>query len=97
MEPVPAKSELVQLCGCVVFFVVVPAKSELPPKLLVVRLAGCAVVSVFGSGGKIGSFFVVVGKFYYDRKEKVLFCCGGKVSLRPEKKFHLVCCGGKVL
>ncbi len=52
VEPVPAKSESVQLCGCVVFFVVVPAKSELPPKLLVVRLAGCAVVSVFGSGGK---------------------------------------------
>ncbi len=32
MEPVPAKSEPVQLCGCVGFFVVVPAKSELSPK-----------------------------------------------------------------
>jgi hypothetical protein len=32
VEPVPAKSEPVQLCGCVGFFVVVPAKSELPPK-----------------------------------------------------------------
>ncbi len=32
VEPVPAKSEPVQLCGCVVFFVVVPAKSELPQK-----------------------------------------------------------------
>jgi hypothetical protein len=32
LEPVPAKSEPVQLCGCVSFFVVVPAKSELPPK-----------------------------------------------------------------
>ncbi len=28
-----AKSEPVQLCGCVVFFIVVPTKSELPPKL----------------------------------------------------------------
>jgi hypothetical protein len=32
VEPVPAKSEPVQLCGCVGFLVVVPAKSELPPK-----------------------------------------------------------------
>ncbi len=32
VEPVPAKSEPVQLCGCVGFFVVVPTKSELPPK-----------------------------------------------------------------
>ncbi len=32
VEPVPAKSEPVQLCGCVGFAVVVPAKSDLPPK-----------------------------------------------------------------
>ncbi len=32
VEPVPAKSEPVQLCGCVGFYVVVFAKSELPPK-----------------------------------------------------------------
>jgi hypothetical protein len=63
-------------------------------KVLVVCLAGCAVVSVFGSGNydrkkksssrlssglcccvkfwfwqEIGSFFVVAGKFYYDRKK----------------------------
>ena len=75
-------------------------------KVLVVCLAGCAVVSVFGSGDhdrkqksssrlsgglcccvsfwfwrEIGSFFVVVGKFYYDRKKKSsrqsggLWCC----------------------
>ncbi len=62
-------------------------------KVLVVCLAGCADVSVFGSGDydrkkksssrlsgglcccvsfwiwrKIGIFFVVAGKFYYDRK-----------------------------
>ena len=91
---------------------------------LFVCLAGCAVVSVFGSGGKlsvfllwresfittgkkvpvvwrlrpekksssrlfgglcccvsfwfwqeIGNFFVVAGKFYYDRKKKVLVVC----------------------
>jgi hypothetical protein len=39
-------------------------------KVPVVCLAGCAVVSVFGSGGK-----------------QAFFCCGGKVLLRPEKKF----------
>jgi hypothetical protein len=32
VEPVHAKSEPVQLRGCVGFFVVVPTKSELPPK-----------------------------------------------------------------
>ncbi len=67
-------------------------------KVLVVCLAGCAVVSGFGSGDydrkkkssshlsgglctsfwfwrEIGSFFVVAGKFYYDRKKKVLVVC----------------------
>ena len=39
-------------------------------KVLVIRLAGCAVVSVFGSGGKKGIIIVVAGKFYYDRKKK---------------------------
>ncbi len=64
-------------------------------KILVICLAGCAVVSVFGSGDydrtkksssrpsgglcccvsfwfwrEIGSFFVVAGKFYDDRKKK---------------------------
>ncbi len=47
-------------------------------KVLVVCLVGCAVVSVFGSGDcvsfwfwrEIGSFFVVAGKFYYDRKKE---------------------------
>jgi hypothetical protein len=32
LELVPAKSEPLQLCCCVGFFVVVPTKSELPPK-----------------------------------------------------------------
>ncbi len=39
-------------------------------KVLVVCLAGCAVVSVFDSGGKKAVFFVVAGKFYYNRKKK---------------------------
>ncbi len=36
-------------------------------KVLVVCLAGCAVVSVFGSVGEIGSF--LVRDCYYDRKK----------------------------
>ena len=51
----------------------------------VVCLTGCAVVL----------FFVVAGNFDYDRKKRYsrllagnwqFFCCGGKFSLRPEKK-----------
>ncbi len=35
---------------------------------------------------KKSNYFVVARKFYYDRKKKFyLFCCGGKVLLRPEK------------
>jgi hypothetical protein len=30
----------------------------------------CCIVSVFGSGGEIGSFFVAAGNFYYDRNKK---------------------------
>ncbi len=46
-------------------------------QVLVVCLAGCAVVSVFGSGGKKAVFFVA-GKFYYDQKKKVqVVCLGG--------------------
>ncbi len=63
-------------------------------KVLVVCLAGCAVVSVSGSGGEIGSFFVVAGNLYYDRKKKSSHLSGGLCScvsfwflrLRPEKK-----------
>jgi hypothetical protein len=43
---------------------------------------------------EIGSFFVVAGKFYYDQTKKVLFCCGGEVLLRPEKKVLVVCLAG---
>ncbi len=59
-------------------------------KVLVVSLAACAVVSVFGSGGKYVLvvhttmyleyhmlFSVVAGKFYYDRKKKVLVVLAG--------------------
>ena len=45
---------------------------------------------------EISIFFVVAGNFDYDRKKKrynrllagnwQFFCCGGKFSLRPEKK-----------
>ena len=76
----------------VVVLVITTGKKKVP----VVCLAGCAVVSVFGSGDydrkkkryshlsgglcccvsvwfwwEIGSFFVVAGKFYYNRKEKI--------------------------
>ncbi len=62
----------------------------------VVCLAGYAVVLVFGSGGKLAFFlYVVAGNFDYNRKKRYshllagnwqFFCCGGKFSLRPEKK-----------
>ncbi len=41
----------------------------------VVCLASCAVVSVFGSGGKWAVFVVVGGKFYFDRKKKDTVVC----------------------
>ncbi len=53
----------------------------------------CCCVS-FWFWREIGSFFVVAGKFYYDWKKKVLFCCGGKGLLRPEKKVLVVCLAG---
>ncbi len=61
--------------------------------ILVVCLAGCAVVSVFGSGEKlfwlyiliytwstIHLFSVVAGKFYYDRKKSSSRLSGGLCS-----------------
>ena len=51
-------------CGVVLVFLVLAGNS-------------CAVVSVFGSGGKLA-----------------VFCCGGKVLLRPEKKVQVVCLAG---
>ena len=52
-------------------------------KVPVVCLAGCAVVSVFGSGD-------------YDQKKKVLVVClaGAQSLLRPEKKLLVVCLAG---
>ena len=71
------------LCCCVSFwfwreigsFSVVAGKFyyDRKKKVPVICLAGCAVVSVFGSGGK-----------------SAVFCCGGKVLLRPEKKVPVV-------
>ncbi len=43
-------------------------------KVLVIRLAGCAVVSVFGPV-RNRQFFSVAGKFNYDWKKKVLVVC----------------------
>ena len=45
---------------------------------------------------EIGSFFVVAGNFYYDRKKK-RFVVAGKFYYDRKKKFYLFCCGGKVL
>ena len=47
----------------------------------VVCLAGCAVVSVFGSGGKLAVFVVVAGKFYYDWKKKRYSCLSGGCTI----------------
>ena len=53
----------------------------------VVCLAGCAVVSVFGSGGKLAGFllwreiFITTGK-----KDTVVCLAGARSLLRPEKK-----------
>ena len=61
------------------------------------RLSGglCCCIS-FWFWREISIFFVVAGNFDYDRKKKrysrllagnwQFFCCGGKFSLRPEKK-----------
>ncbi len=45
--------------------------------LLFQFFVGCAVVSVFGSLREIGSFFVLAGKFYYDRKKSSSRVSGG--------------------
>ncbi len=60
-------------------------------KVLVVCLAGCAVVSVFGSGGKL---VLVVHTTMYLEYHTVVFCCGRKGLLRPEKKTLVVCLAG---
>ncbi len=60
-------------------------------KVLVVCLVGWAVVSVFGSGGKL---ILVVHTTMYLEYQTVVFCCGGKVLLRPEKKDLVVCLAG---
>ena len=54
----------------------------------------CAVVSVFGSGGK--SVLVVHNTLYLEY-HTVVFCCGGKVLLRPEKKVLVFCLAGCVV
>ncbi len=60
-------------------------------KVLVICLAGCAVVSVFDSGRKL---VLVVHTTMYLEYQTVVFCCGGKVLLRPEKKALVVCLAG---
>ena len=51
--------------GCAVLAITTGKKKD-----TVVCLAGCAVVLVFGYGGKL-AFFVVAGNFDYDRKKKI--------------------------
>ncbi len=112
-----------QFCCCGVNVLLRPEK-----KILVVCLACCAVVSVFGSGDydwkkknssrlsgglyccisfwfwqEIGSFCVVAGKFYYDRKKKkfqssvwrvVLLCQFLVLVIRTGKKSSSCLSGG---
>ncbi len=67
----------------------------------VVCLAGCAVVSVLGSGDydrrkkkfQLSVWHVVLlCQFLVLAGNRQFFCCGGKVLLRPEKKKVLVVC-----
>jgi hypothetical protein len=59
----------------------------------VVCLVGSAVVSVFGSGGKLAVFllwresFITTGK----KKDTVVCLAGARSLLRPEKKDTVVC------
>ena len=76
----------------------------------VVCLAGCAVLSVFGSGGKL-AFFCSGGKFWLRPEKKIQSSVGGKLAvfllwreifittekkdtLRPDKKGTVVCLMG---
>ena len=65
-------------------------------KDIVVCLAGCAVMSVFGSGGKLAVFllwrerFITTGK----KKDTVVCLAGARSLLRPEKKDTVVCLAG---
>ncbi len=79
-------------------------------KVPVICLAGCAVVSVFGSGDYdrknksssrlSGGLFCCV-RFWFWREigsffnmAGKFFCCGGKVLLRPEIKNPVICLAG---
>ena len=63
-------------------------------KVPVFCLAGCAIVSVFGSGdydrkkrySRLSSGLCCCVSFWFWREIGSFFCCGGKVLLRPEKK-----------
>ncbi len=81
------------LCCCVSFWFwrLQPEKTD-----TVVCLAGCAVVSVFGSGNydrkkKLQSSVwrvVLLCQFLVLAGNRQFFCCGGNVLLRPEKKSY---------
>ena len=84
--------------GCAVLAITTEKK-----KPTVVCLAGCAVVSVFGSGDydrtkkKLQSSVwrvVLVCQFSVLAGNWQFFCCGGKVLLRPEKKVPVICLAG---
>ena len=58
----------------------------------VVCLAGCAVVSVFGSGGKLAVLLLWLEIFITTRKKVPVVCLASARSLlRPEKKDTVVC------
>ncbi len=61
----------------------------------VVCLAGCAVVSVFGSGRKLAVFLDVGGKFYHDRKNRYSRLSGGcRIIIMTGKKRYSCLSGG---
>ena len=71
-------------------------------KVIVVCLAGCAVVSVFDSGDydrkkKFKSSVwrvVLLCQFLVLAGNRQFCCCGGKVLLRPEKKVQVIYLAG---
>ncbi len=108
-----------ELCCCIsfwfwqeigIFFVVVGKfYYDREKKVLVACLAGCAVVSVFGSGDydrkkKVQVICLAgcaVASVFGSGGKKAVFCCGRKVFLlwreillRPEKKVPVVCLAG---
>ena len=92
---------VVCLAGCAVVSVFGSGDYDRKKKVPVVCLAGCAVVSVLGSGDydwkkikiQLSVWRVVLlCLFLVLAGNRQIFCCGGKVLLRPEKTKVLVVC-----